>query len=339
VSEALRNGLAEILSSLEVHSRDRFSVLGRKFGAWEAGDEAAPASDDDAALSSDAQAVMADLLYQVLHCRADGMVTTDQATPPAELRDFLARLSRANSGAGPWHDEWMVERLLSDGRVVVSKGGIRFWADPGEFRCADTVRPGVVGQLRMPAEYRRLYPGYFAVLGDADSGGPGETIRLYWNLEAAGAERLVELFTRELNRIPLAFQLKVLSDPARFHRTDAAVLYLPREALRRSADLLELLYREVKTHCREEVSSYCLALAPGVGVAEDPGIPKTSFGLHRSGLLARAVAAPEVATAQPADRLPRLIEWLVEQGYPLSRFHLSPGSPEIPIARLDGRAH
>lgn len=323
-------GLAGIVGSLEFHSADCFSTLGRRYNGGPQSAKPAPGS----FLNADALAALAMLLYETLHCRV-GAMDGSETPDPLEKRIFAARLSDANSGTGPWQGDWTVVGIHPDGRLIVSKDRITIWAHPTQFRAQTDACPGTIGELKMPSEYRRMYPGFYAALGDAEAGGFPNAVRLYWHLVPSVAERFVEFVTRALNRAGLPFQLKILDDPTSYRRTDAAVLYLPRETLGDAAELLAAIHREFKRYCRPDTSHYCLRLADGVGLAEDPGDPKTSFGLHRSHLLASILATPDTAGAAPADRIAVVMEQLKARQFDAERFYLNPGSPDIRFRLTD----
>ena len=177
------------------------------------------------------QAALADAIYVSLHCRVPSQGSVASGfTNWVGARDFADRLSSANSGSGTWQAGWTARSIEADGRIVAERHGVRFWVPPGEYRPLDGVvaidRPGAV---RIPKEYfelvlgllprpwqRRRHPG-------RRQHGPG-----YWHLAPTGAERLVSRMTHQLNQAGIGFQLKVLSEPLRYHRTDPAVLYLAR---------------------------------------------------------------------------------------------------------------
>ena len=73
------------------------------------------------------------------------------------------------------------------------------------------------------------------------------------------------------NRARLPFKIKVPDDPDRFDRCDSAVVYVPKDACREAADLLADVYRQVSLHLKPETPVFTKRLAPGVGLAEDPG--------------------------------------------------------------------
>ena len=140
---------------------------------------------------------------------------------PALLREL---------GNGTWQGGWTARHIEADGRIVAERNGVRFWVPPEEYRSlggAVTIdRPGAV---RIPKEYFELASGFYLAHGNADdTRDAGNTVRVYWHLAPTGAARLVGLMTHHLNQAGIGFQLKVLGEPLRYHRTDPAVLYLAR---------------------------------------------------------------------------------------------------------------
>ncbi|MBI4503025.1 MAG: hypothetical protein HY700_17945 [Gemmatimonadetes bacterium] len=138
-------------------------------------------------------------------------------------------------------------------------------------------------------EYRGLFPGYYMALGDFDDDDPARPlVRIYWNISEDGGEPLVSCVTRSFNESRIPFRLKVLKVPHAYGRTDAAVLYCPRDVFAASAGLLAQAWEAVRSYMAAPVSAFAKRLAPGLGLAEDPG-NGGSFGHHVSGMLAEAL--------------------------------------------------
>ncbi len=279
--------------------------------------------------SSETEAHFEELLYHRCHARWETKHHGELGRNEAKgglARDFVARLSNANCGVGADH-EWRVAAVEEDGRVVVEEDGLLLWVDP-----QPGATPGETMMVRFPKEYRALYPGHYVAIGDADCGSLPGAVRLYWNVEVQGAEPLVGSVSQRFNRARVPFRLKILSDPAGYGRSDAAILYLPADAHAEGAGLIREVYRDVSSRLRPVVSAYVLQLAPGLGLAENPG-DRTSYGQHRSRLL-----VPILYDALPMeDPLEAIAAALKRIGYPPERFHLSPGSSESYQAfRIDG---
>ena len=299
--------LRAALDSVRVHSPSSFTLLGRRHQV-----SGAPL-----------QNALAEAIYESLHCRVPPEAAVDGGyTNWVGARDFADRLSAANSGSGTWQGGWTARGVEADGRIVAERHGVRFWVPPGEYR----PQPEAV---RIPKEYFELASGFYLAHGDADdTRDSGNGIRVYWHVAPTGAERLMELMTRRLNRAGIGFQLKVLSEPLRYHRTDPAVLYLHRGDYPRALPILRLVYPDIERRLRSRVSLLVKRLAPGVGLAEDPG-DGSSFGEHRGRLLAGILADPEWSALDSTDaRLAFVSSRLARDGYDRERIYLSPGSSD-----------
>ncbi len=266
---------------------------------------------------------VAELLYATLHCR---MPSRSAAVPAFSnwvgARQFVDRLSRANSGTGTWQGGWVARSVDPDGQRIVERRGVQFRATPAECRgSAVFPGPGEAVQVRLAKEYREMVPGFYLALGEADDvRDTVPIVRIYWNVTPRGAEHLVGVLTRALNRDGVPFQLKILGEPLRFDRCDSAVLYLPREWIGRALGPLREVYTEVRRWLRAPVSHLVKPMVPGVGLAEDPG-DGTSYGEHRTRMLARLFLAQGAGFS-----LGRLIEGLADLGFDLDALYLNPGS-------------
>jgi hypothetical protein len=289
--------LGEALATIRILAPNSFTLLGKK---------------ESGVVLLDA---LAESLYAHLHCR---MPLESDAVPAfsswAGTRDFVERLSEANGGTGTWQDGWTVRDVAPAGALVAERRGVRYWIGKEEYRSVGDPPPvGELVAVRLPKEYREMVPGFYLALGDADD--VRETspiVRVYWNVAARAAVALVEALTRGFNQAGIPFQLKVLTEPLRYDRVDPAVLYLPRADYSRSLPILAAVYHRLESWIRSPVSLMVKRVAPGVGVAEDPG-DGSSYGEHRSRLLAGLVIE---------DRLGSL----ESLGYRLDALYLNPGS-------------
>jgi hypothetical protein len=96
-------------------------------------------------------------------------------------------------------------------------------------------------------------------------------VRLYLNLDPEGAIRFMQMATGALNSAKLPFDIKVLNDPRKFTRADAVVLYASKEHYKEILRMLQNFYRTLRKHFRSMIPIFTKFLAPGVGLAEDPG--------------------------------------------------------------------
>lgn len=265
-------------------------------------------------------AAIADRIYQRCHLLAPADARAGaRPRDRTRARELISAFSRANSGVGPWHEGWRVLGPADDGTIPVERGGLRLWAPISDVR--GDVSEGNQVRVHFPKEYRNLYPGFYVMLGDHDDSGRGGKIRFYWHLTADGGATIVRRISALLNAAGIAFRFKLLSDPDRYCRTDAGVLYVPADVADEAMKFLSELYGEVRSQLRDSVSSFVHELAPGIGVAEDQP-DGASFGIHRSRILAPLV----LEAKRQGQTLEQLGDRIAATGYDPGRFYVNPGS-------------
>ena len=135
----LTSDLKDIVESVAIRSAGHFSIAGQVF------EDTSPDTGIGALTPK-----LAEALYQQKYCRPwrrDSIAAPDTRA----ARMFVDDLSSANSGGGTWQSGWIVERLDTDGRLVVrnERDDLTVWARPEQFRSADgEVSPGTAGRLQ-----------------------------------------------------------------------------------------------------------------------------------------------------------------------------------------------
>jgi hypothetical protein len=253
---------------------------------------------------------------------SDGGGVTDGAA-------FVETLSAANMGNGCWENGWDVQ-TATPGEVVVRRAGLTLWVRPEDCLSPDgsPIEPGTELRLRFPKELLGISPGYYMGLSDRgdDSDEEQHLVRLYWNLRAEGAAAFVRATTGWLNEARLFFKLKVLNDPRSYVRCDAAVVYLNRNEYPAVAEILGRVYPQVARHLKPSTPMFAKPLAPGVGLAEDPGQAE-SFGQNRCRLLADGIIRAYEQGARSLDkRLQIVADCYAAEGISLSQPYLNPRS-------------
>jgi hypothetical protein len=310
-------------------------------------------------------------LYTSFYCPGVASPAGFDPTPTRRLgpSPFLWALSQANRGTGSREPGWTVA-AHEDGRVVVERDGLRLWVrpeelhrgggkrapspgagqpgphelddDPGEHASPlDAVRPGAQVGVRMPKELRRLSPGFYMALGDAefspDASQAAGIVRCYWSLHSEGAAALVERLTGALNEAGLAFRLKVIADPEGYRRCDAGVLYTLAPQFELVAPIVADTHRLIEPWLRPVSPALTKPLAPGLALAEDPGVDAESFGMNRCRLVAEGIVnAAERGAGSAAERMEVVAAHFERAQVSLERPYLRPGSvdryrlPEVP---------
>lgn len=243
--------------------------------------------------------------------------------------DFVEGLSRANAGSGCREAGWEVTEVVAE-EVAVRRHRLTLWVTRADLDTADgeAIPCGAKVTLRMAKELRSISPGYYLALGDRadpeDDAAP--LVRMYWNLKPEGSEGFLRDATSVLNRNGFFFRLKLLNDVSAYTRCDAAVLYVRRVDYAPISLALAAVYARVAAHLKALTPAFTKMLAPGLGVAEDPGGTE-SFGQHRCRLLAEGlIRSYEQGVASLDGRLQVVSDCFKAAGLGVDRPYLGPGS-------------
>jgi len=269
---------------------------------------------------------LAKLLYQ--RCYNHSILEQAPAAGP-DGADLLEALMAANQSRPAWDEGWHIDQPLEDGRVVARKGGAGRAFLPGEFitgrgpdRGPESSVPISVFTAPGSPELQEAF--YFAFGESVEELGPTiPTFRVYWNIAPEGATHLMQALTREFNRFQVAFRFKCLHKTEHYSRRDPAILYVSRRSYPIVAMLIEKIYPSVRPWLRASVPLFTKPAAYGLGMAEDPG---ESFGVHRTRILAEALAASSGRGVE--ERMAELRRQFAVRGISLDTPWLGLNSPE-----------
>jgi len=327
-----RRSVEALLGSIQVHSATSWSWFGDRVDELTAETVAAmDAPTARAYLVNDIEGC----LYANYYC--PGTATPFSDEPPGgsltpRWSPFMGALSAANGGKGSSEPGWVV-CSVDHGELVVEHEGLRVWVEPSDVQveAGGEMTPGAAVRVRLPKELRKLSPGFYVALGDEGIGpDPADPlIRVYWNLAPEAAPQFVGVATRLLNQADVPFQLKVLSDPERYDRCDAGVIYTKRRDYPAAAVPAKAVFEEVAWGLNPTPPALTKRLAPGVALAEDPGGGE-SYGMRRCHLLAEGVArAYEEGGATVADRLDAVVACFTDAGIDLDAPYLDACSQDL----------
>ena len=264
-------------------------------------------------------------LYWSFYCRGRVVPARWGEPGPVSADPLLAReIAAANAGRGTWQSGWTVERIVA-GAALVTSGRLRARLPVAACRAEHgTVEPRAAVSLPMPAQLPALSPGYWTLVGPAGDEIEGGVLRVYWHITRRGVPAFVHALTAGLNGQTVPFRLKVADHPLRFDRCDAAVLYLRLDDFAELRQLLASLALELASRLRPSEPAFTLALAPGVGLAEDHGTGE-SFGARRCGLLAEGILdAYERRASRLAARLEAVVARFEGAGLEIDAPYLEP---------------
>jgi hypothetical protein len=245
---------------------------------------------------------------------------------------FVETLSAANEGSGCHESGWEVQTVAED-HLTVRRGNLELWVRPEDYTVPRdrAPEPGTSVGLRLPKELRGISPGYYMALSNQEDKYDDEQplVRLYWNLSAAGTAAFVREATHALNNAGLFFRLKALNDPRSYNRCDAAVMYFRKSQYSAVIKQMARVYPKIGSYLKPKTPMFTKAIAPGVGLAEDPG-SNESFGQHRCKLLADGmIRAYERGAKSLTERLDIVTECYASSGIHLNEPYLNPSSIDV----------
>jgi class II lanthipeptide synthase len=324
-----REQVAGALDAIRILSPTAYSWFGRRSQPLS---RSSRARLDERAAAECLTVALQHQLYADFYTLGEAAPVTDSLTKPGRgpIEEHTEQLSQANCGTGYWDRGWTIVGFPATGVVEAAKRGLKLLANLGDVDSEpNKMAIGQTVALRLPKEEIGISPGYYTAAGGESLVEEGvELYRLYWNLSADDSIRLMRRATGALARTGLAFRLKVLKDPSAYRRADAAVLYFRRADADAMSAVVQAHHPTLIQTPRLAVPAFTLRIAPGLGLAEDPG-GKQSFGLHRCRLMAEGIVRAHHARATSArERLECVEARFLQEGVLLERPYVKSTSPE-----------
>jgi hypothetical protein len=284
-------------------------------------------------------------LYQ--NCFCNRLTEGNLLSPPSNampVNNLVAELSQANLGQDAWDSGWEITEVLPNGQVRATKRDTArdFW--PGEFITAEgpglAPRAGMHLKAFFPRESANMQPAFYFAFGNSAEEEFEELsiVRFYWAVQSAGAAALMKEVTGRLNRFQVPFRLKMPVDGSFYNRLDAAVLYINKRFYQITAVLLARVHHVIRGYLVPSTPLFTKPLAPGLGLAEDPGQAE-SFGMQRCRLLAEAISAAYLNPSQTGAPQETVLEAVVHRlelaGVRADFPYLSPGSVDQYLFSLE----
>ena len=329
---SLIDEIEAIAAAIEIHAPASYTFAGRTVGPVEAMPQAVPGLRASANPAIDRLA--GDLYNYCFTRRFRGELRDEPIQPPGPGDDLTPALSAANASRERWDAGWQVVQTFPTGQVLARKGTIDrlFW--PGDFVTHDApgMPPRLGGSLSvfLRRDSTTVQPGFYFAFGESavDPLDDENLVRFYWNVAAESAPLLTRLVTAVLNRFGVPFRFKTLCIRAHYYRFDAAVLFANRRHHRIAAELMIGVYEAVRGGLGPETPLFTKELAPGLGLAEDPGGGE-SFGMSRCRMLSEGLwAAHGLALESPRARAQAVIAHMAGQGVSLERPYATGGYAE-----------
>lgn len=221
------------------------------------------------------------------HFRLFGLRVSDPA--------FLDALRHANPGTGYLQPGWTVLGPATGREWLVRREGLTLTVDADRHLGAEPVYPSVgdVVAVRFPKDSALGSPGFYVAFSDAGPARGAGSTRVYLDVRAECAIEVTAELLRRLLPHSLPYTYKIVSDPERYGRRDAAVLYVGRHDLSRVLPQVLALHAEQPSAFVDAVPAFTRAVRPGIALADNPAGAagdNLSFGEHRCALVAAAIA-------------------------------------------------
>lgn len=279
---------------------------------------------------------LAGILYSQCYClpfsRSGGENLSHQTPSPGEEgKAFVAELSRSNFTREGWDRGWIIYNTNGQGQTFVHKNGEIMNLTPDTYRFTNpgqqALQPNTPVDIKIKKEDTKTQPGFYFVHSENPPQQSAGLVRFYWNVSPQGAAKLVEEITTSFNRAKIPFRFKCLNNPGSYgSRADGCVLYLEKLHFKMACLIIKSFLPRLKPYLQEETPLFARRLYRGLSFAEDPN-DGSSFGMHRSNLLARGLVEAFGKTQKNIDdRLAQVERVFNENGIDLDKPYLNPNS-------------
>ncbi|MCW2700356.1 MAG: hypothetical protein JWQ45_1891 [Blastococcus sp.] len=166
----------------------------------------------------------------------------------------------------------------------------------------------------------------------AAGGGPGNVATsVFLDLTPAIAPEVFARMVTTLEGYGLGFRAELRGESAYPERLGAAVVTVARPHAAAVARIALRMRERSPLTFGTSVAPFTRPLAPGIGLADEPG-NGMDFGRHRCRLIASALVAAGPG-AGPAQRRAAVVQGLIDAGLDPAALHLNPGHREVPTGR------
>ncbi|NJL21869.1 MAG: phosphotransferase [Leptolyngbyaceae cyanobacterium SM1_3_5] len=225
--------------------------------------------------------------------------------------EFFEQIQRSNQGTGYWDAGWQVQQKLKK-RYAVQKEELTIFVESKHLR-QENRSLQINDSIEILLPNHRMENDFYVAVGNA--GFPLDdrpTLEICFHVSPAGAIALMRQFTTELNQQQIPFKFKMITNPAEEGRWDAAVLNLECKYYPQLRQILQRVYAENRSHFYPSVPLFMKAIAPGIGLAEEP--EEELFGVHRCQQIAEALLMVDAQENGVAERLTAIEQRFIEQG-------------------------
>ena len=225
-------------------------------------------------------------IYNIFYSQNKQILAPEMKYPDQhETQQFIQTLSKSNTSEESFDAGWMIEQVDMQGQITAQKGNLKRLVYPGEFLNESSFhqKPVADTMIRMIArkEHKEANSGFYYVFGNTlGEDNFDQYVRIYFNIQAEGAAKLVNTITSILNEYEVPFNFKCLNNPVLYTRCDTAVLYFEKRYTDIVFYLLPEIYPPIKAFLNDGTPLFTKTLGKGIAFAENPFKQEESFGTH-----------------------------------------------------------
>ncbi|QXP58985.1 T3SS effector HopA1 family protein [Olleya sp. HaHaR_3_96] len=280
---------------------------------------------------------LSNTLYTRFYCGVDKEDVNLKLPDNRERNAFMKNLSLRNNSLQNLDKRWVIYSIDNNGVMYAEKNGDLRPVIPNTYTTESEEAVMEVGQninFYRQKEKFDVQPVFYYVFGNEYLTNDCDKIRVYWNISPEAAGDLVHEITSVLNKYRIPFHFKCLNHPDLYKRNDSAVLYINVEHLSIVSLLIKPIITVLKQSLVNRIPLFTKKIAPGVSIAEDPGLGQ-SFGMNRSELIAESlIKAKEDAIDDIIARNLFVKQFLMNNGISIKRIYLNPHSNELIFEKI-----
>ncbi|NEO77964.1 T3SS effector HopA1 family protein [Moorena sp. SIO4G3] len=255
--------------------------------------------------------------------------------------EFYQQLEKSNHSKGWFHPDYLVVKQEDDRSLAVKYDGITVHIQPERYLKLEEQSASVNDLVSVWTPAGGIERQLYTAVGEGEiddtlwKNPDNQVVLAYFNFDPEAAVILMKYLTTKLNEVEMPFVFKVLHNPLNYHRYDSGILQFHQSNYKLMRQILQTIYSEIESHFKSQVPIFTKAIAPGIGLAENPYSKLLftygeTFGMNRCRIVANAIVEAYMnGDESPEARMKYIIQHFEQMGIDLERPYLNPGSEDI----------
>jgi HopA1 effector protein family len=245
--------------------------------------------------------------------------------------DFFEQLHVNNTGKGWYNPKFTVAKINNDATISVNKKGITTTINPNYHLNDKTMNTAIGDIVSILTPSYQLSNCFYIAFGDATEYFI-EWTYLYLNFTSEKASLIMNTITNQLNKDAVPFIFYVLHNPSNYDRYDSGFIRFEKKDYWRIVNVLKTLISNDSNCFEAEVPMLAKIIAPGIGIAENPGLPFREiddFCLERSEIISDSLIMAYQTGGSTEKCLHYIQKFFEKKGYDIEKPYLNSNSEDI----------